>query len=99
MKAQSTTIFKTETNSYEFTDLPEGYTYRIRVRACLSNGRVSDWSKAIDVDYSTGITCLGEVVRDTKTDDSAIYDFMGRKVKDTSRPGIYIQNGRKVFRL
>lgn len=101
MKAQSTKIFKTETNSYEFTDLPEGYTYKIRVRACLSNGRVSDWSKAIEVDNSTGITCLGEQIQtsDNKSVDSNIYDFMGRKMKDTSRPGIYIQNGKKVIKL
>ena len=81
--------------------MPEGYTYKIRVRACLSNGRVSDWSKAIEVDNSTGITCLGEQIQtsDNKSVDSNIYDFMGRKMKDTSRPGIYIQNGKKVIKL
>ena len=35
----------------------------------------------------------------SKTDSSSgTYDLQGRKVNDTNRPGIYIQNGRKIIR-
>ena len=99
LKAQSVSIFSTNTNSYEFTDLQDGYVYTIRVRACLSDGRVSAWSAPVDVDYSTGISCLEEVVRDVTAGDASVYDISGRKVRDSSRPGIYIQNGKKVLRF
>lgn len=99
LKAQSVSIFSTNTNSYEFTDLQDGYVYTIRVRACMSDGRVSAWSAPVDVDYSTGISCLEEVVRDVTAGDASVYDISGRKVRDSSRPGIYIQNGKKVLRF
>ena len=32
-----------------------------------------------------------------ESDDAPIYDLTGRKVNDTSKPGIYIKNGKKYI--
>lgn len=98
LKAQSTTMFSTETNSYEFSELPKGYTYSIKVRSRLSDGRISVWSKAVDINYHTGINRVNEALP-SKSEDSAVYDFMGRKVSSPTKPGLYIQNGKKILSL
>jgi len=48
----------------------------------------------VDNDKATGID---EVTTDTNR-PTVIYDLMGRRVQDMSRPGIYIVNGKKVVK-
>ena len=44
-----------------------------------------------------GTTDIEEVCVDEKYSSMAIYDIFGRRVSDTSEPGIYIVNGKKVL--
>lgn len=48
----------------------------------------------VDNDKATGID---EVTTDSDK-STVIYDLMGRRVQDMSRPGIYIVNGKKVVK-
>ena len=90
-------IISTNTNSYLFGNVLKDYTYTFRLRTKLSDGVTSLWTQPFTFNTTTGIE---EVETDTlpqNSDSSAIYDITGRRVTSASRPGIYIQNGKKII--
>ena len=90
-------IISTNTNSYLFGNVLKDYTYTFRLRAILPDGVTSLWTQPFTFNTTTGIE---EVETDTlpqNSDSSAIYDITGRRVTSASRPGIYIQNGKKII--
>ena len=91
------TAYTTAETSYTFNDMKPGYRYDISIRSAVSENYTSEWSAPYRVDISTGIN---EIVPDADARGTVqnLYDLSGRKVNDTNRPGIYIQNGRKIIR-
>ena len=92
-------IFSTTDASYLLSNLLKDYEYSVRVRANLPNGRKSLWSQPVSF-ITTITTAIDDIVSDSlpsNSDSSAIYDITGRRVTSASRPGLYIQNGKKII--
>ena len=65
----------------------------VSAQSCLVNSR-RNFDYIVNNDKATGID---EVTTDSDK-PSIIYDLMGRRVQNMSRPGIYIVNGKKVVK-
>ena len=65
----------------------------VSAQSCLVNSR-RNFDYIVNNDKATGID---EVTTDSDK-PSVIYDLMGRRVQNMSRPGIYIVNGKKVVK-
>ena len=92
-------IFSTTDASYLLSNLLKDYEYSVRVRANLPDGRKSLWSQPVSF-ITTITTAIDDVVSDSlpsNSGSSAIYDITGRRVTSASRPGLYIQNGKKII--
>lgn len=92
-KAASTSTVTTSALSYTFTGLLADYIYTCRVRALADDYKPSEWSEAVEVDFTTGIGGVAGKVNGT---DGPVYDLQGRRVAKPGR-GIYIQGGRKYL--
>ena len=92
-------IFPTTHASYLFCNLKKDYKYTVRVRAKLSDGRESLWTQPVSFipTIATGIDEVGSDPLPSNSDSSAIYDITGRRVTSVLRPGLYIQNGKKII--
>ncbi len=65
----------------------------VSAKSCRVNAR-RNFDYVVNNDMATGID---EVTTDANR-PSVIYDLMGRRVQDMSRPGIYIVNGKKIVK-
>ncbi|HBC28191.1 MAG TPA: hypothetical protein DC006_00585 [Prevotellaceae bacterium] len=93
-KAAATSTVTTSALNYTFTGLSSGRIYTCRVRALADGYAPSEWSEAVEVDFSTGIEGM-PVMADGKG-VPAVYDLQGRRVAKPGR-GIYIKGGRKCL--
>lgn len=89
-------IISTNTNSYLFGNVLKDYTYTFRLRTKLSDGVTSLWTQPVSFETTTGIEDVVSDPLPSNTWSDAIYDITGRRVTSASRPGIYIQNGKKI---
>ncbi|MGN0281561.1 MAG: M6 family metalloprotease domain-containing protein, partial [Prevotella sp.] len=86
----------TTANSVLFSDIQKGYNYSVRVRSHLSDGSTSIWSQPVAVDMTTDVNSVISDAMPSQAGQNAIYNVTGRRVTSVSRPGIYIQNGKKI---
>lgn len=92
-KAASASTVTTSALSYTFTGLQADHIYTCRVRALADGYAASEWSEAVEVDFTTGI---GSVTEKANGTEGPVYDLQGRRVTKPVR-GIYIQGGRKYI--
>lgn len=83
--------------------LEEGKAYRLEITSRNIDYDLGDMEKTKIFFYvgtytPTGIETISEMTGRKPLESQVIYDLSGRKVNDTSLPGIYIRNGRKIIK-
>lgn len=90
-------IFTTNSSTFHFDGVREGYNYKVRLRSHHIDGRTSQWSRPVTASIATGVNSVNPDFKSSGSSTNAIYDLTGRRVVSPSRPGIYLRDGKKII--
>ncbi len=96
--AGTDSVFQSTSPSITLTNLTGGTTITIQVQALADSSEdylPSEWTSLEVTTVPTGINSAVDAQRLQNTE---IYDLAGRKVTETARRGLYIQNGKKIIK-